>query len=247
MRLRPNRRRAADTAGFTLVEMLVAMLLMAMIVGALTTVTAQWLPAWSYGFSRLQRTELMAIGLDRIARDLADAAFISADRKNKSPFFDGADLSVVFVRPAISPNARGGLEIVRISESADQQGRLVARAAAPFAPGQISAGQINFANPVVLIRAPYRLLLAYAGKDRLWKSNWHGEKVLPSAVRLTIRDAATDRPLAASTVVDIHAEVSADCAQSTSDDACGGSKADAGDDKAQGNNATQGNSAMRSE
>jgi general secretion pathway protein J len=242
MRARLKRWRTADSAGFTLVEMLVAMLLMAMIIGALTTVTAQWLPSWSYGFTRLQRTELMAIGLDRIARDLAEAAFITGDRKSKSPFFDGAELSVVLVRPAISPNARGGLEVVRISESADQQGRLVLRAAAPFAPGEISAGQINFANPVVLMRAPYRLSFSYAGKDRVWKAAWHDEKLLPSAVRLTIRDAATDRPLAASTVVDIHAELSAACAQSSADTGCG----DAANPDTNAN-AAQGASTTRSE
>jgi general secretion pathway protein J len=243
MRPRSKRGRSAD-AGFTLVEMLVAMLLMAMIIGALTTITAQWLPGWSYGFSRLQRTELMAIGLDRIARDLADAAFISGDRKIKSPFFDGAELSVVLVRPTISPNARGGLEVVRISESADQQGRLVVRTAAPFLPGGDSAGSINFANPVVLMRAPYRLSFSYAGKDRVWKSVWHGEKLLPTAVRLTVRDAATDRPLAASTIVDIHAEMSAACADSDSDGACGDATKP-GDDS--NTNTAQGAGATRSE
>jgi general secretion pathway protein J len=244
MRARLKRWRTAGSAGFTLVEMLVAMLLMAMIIGALTTVTAQWLPGWSYGFTRLQRTELMAIGLDRIARDLAETAFITGDRKSKSPFFDGAELSVVLVRPAISPNARGGLEVVRISESADQQGRLVVRTAAPFAPGEVTAGQINFANPVVLMRAPYRLSFSYAGKDRVWKAAWHDEKLLPSAVRLTIRDAATDRPLAASTVVDIHAELSAACAQSSADTGCGDAAKPDSDTNA---NAAQGVSTTRSE
>jgi general secretion pathway protein J len=244
MRSRPNRGRAGREAGFTLVEMLVAMLLMAMIVGALTTVTAQWLPSWSYGFTRLQRTESMAIGLDRIARDLADTAFITGDRKSKSPFFDGAELSVVLVRSAISPNARGGLEVVRVSESADQQGRLVVRTAAPFAPGELSAAQINFANPVVLMRAPYRLSFSYAGKDRIWKSTWHSEKLLPSAVRLTVRDAATDQPLAASTVVDIHAEMSAACVQSGADSTCGDAAKPDADPNA---NTAQGASTTRSE
>jgi len=244
MRPWSRRRRRAGSAGFTLVEMLVAMLLMAMIISALTTVTAQWLPAWSYGFSRLQRTELMAIGLDRIARDLADAEFISSDRKGKSPFFDGAELSVVLVRPAISPNARGGLEVVRISESADQQGRLVVRTGAPFLPGGDSVAPLNFANPVVLMRAPYRLSFSYAGKDRVWKSAWHNEKLLPSAVRLTVRDAATDRPLAASTVVDIHAEMSAACAESDSDSACGDVAKPDGDTNT---NTAQGAGAARSE
>jgi general secretion pathway protein J len=239
MTRRVHRSHATGCAGFTLVEMLVAMLLMAMIIGALTTVTAQWLPGWGYGFSRLQRTELMSIGLDRIARDLADTAFVTADRKSKTPFFDGAALSVVLVRPAISPNARGGLEVVRISESADQQGNFVLRTTARFAPGEISAGQINFGNPVVLMRSPYRLSFAYAGKDRVWKSGWHDEKALPSAVRLTVRDAATDRALPASTVVDIHAEISAACVQGASEGGCDTAKPDDAANTAQNSGTTR--------
>ncbi len=43
----------------------VATLLMAMILGTLTTVTAQWLPNWNRRFARVQRTELVAIAVDQ--------------------------------------------------------------------------------------------------------------------------------------------------------------------------------------
>src|SRR6185437_13010620 len=85
-------------AGFTLVEALVATLLMAVILGALATVTAQWLPNWNRGFARVQRTELVAIAVDRMVADISAAEFVLPNRKTDNPLFDGTELSIVFVR-----------------------------------------------------------------------------------------------------------------------------------------------------
>jgi prepilin-type N-terminal cleavage/methylation domain-containing protein len=60
-------------AGFTLIEVLLATLLMTVILAALATVTAQWLPNWNRGMAHVQRAERLAIGLDRIVADLAVA------------------------------------------------------------------------------------------------------------------------------------------------------------------------------
>ncbi len=61
----------SDSAGFTLVEALIAVLLMSVIVAALASVTAQWLPSWDRGVERLQRVEVMADGLERLAGDVS--------------------------------------------------------------------------------------------------------------------------------------------------------------------------------
>jgi general secretion pathway protein J len=205
--------RRSCTAGFTLVEALVATVLLA----ALATVTAQWLPNWNRGFVRVQRTELLAIAIERLAADFAAAEFVSPNRKTDHPLFEGTELSATFVRSAIGPNTRSGLEVVRISESADRQGSVVVRSKAVFAPGPGAIGQIFFGDPVVLMRAPYRLSFAYADKDGVWTGGWHDAATLPSAVRLSIRDAATDRILPFSTVAVVHADLPAECAGSADD------------------------------
>src|SRR5271155_2597997 len=101
-------------AGFTLVEALVATLLMSVILAALATVTAQWLPSWNRGFTRLQGVQLLAVGLDRLTDDLSAAQFISVGPGNGPPLFDGDDLSVIFVRTTLAPSADAGLQVVRI-------------------------------------------------------------------------------------------------------------------------------------
>jgi general secretion pathway protein J len=214
------KRRLAAVAGFTLVEALAAMLLTGMILGSLVVVTGQWLPGWNHGVARLQRTELVALSLERLAGDLAAAEFIAPNRKTQHPLFEGGELFVTFVRTAIGPNTRGGLEVVRIAETADQRGPLLVRMRAPFVPSENSFDQFDFADPVMLLHAPYRLSFAYAARDKVWKAVWHDEELLPQAVRMTVRDAATDRALAISTAVVVHAELPAECTGQKSSQLC---------------------------
>src|SRR5664279_5904221 len=110
--MRKRRHRRNGEAGFTLFEMLVALLLMVGILAALATVTSQWLPNWNRGFIHVQRTELLGQGLERLVADISAAEFVTANGKAKQPLFDGDELGVRFVRTAIGPNTRPGLEVV---------------------------------------------------------------------------------------------------------------------------------------
>jgi general secretion pathway protein J len=226
--MRPVRLQSrGGNAGFTLVEALAATVLMGMVLTALATITAQWLPNWNRGFARIQRTELVEIALERLVADVSAAEFVSANRKTTRPLFEGAELGVTFVRAAFGPNARSGLEIVRIAETADRQGPALVRSRAPFAPASTPADQSRFGDPVVLLRAPYRVTFSYAGRDRVWKSTWLEARELPAAVRLTIRDAATQRALSVSTATVIHTQLPADCAGAADGRReCGGAKRD---------------------
>jgi len=100
--------RRAAIAGFTLVEALLATALMGVILAAIGTVTAQWLPNWNRGFTRVQSSETLAAGLERIVADLAAAEFVTAGANIRQPVFDGTELSVTFLRTALGPNTRPG-------------------------------------------------------------------------------------------------------------------------------------------
>ena len=140
-----SRRARANEAGFTLIEVLVATLLMTVILAALATVTAQWLPNWNRGMARVQRAERLAIGLERMVADLSVAEMIPFNGDSKTPLFEGSELSVTFVRTAVGPNARPGLEIVRLIEKSDAQGLAMVRERASFAP-MPSDAQIRFSD-----------------------------------------------------------------------------------------------------
>jgi general secretion pathway protein J len=207
-------RGAASEAGFTLIEVLMATLLMTLILGALATVTAQWLPNWNRGMARVQRAERLAIGLERIAADLSVAEMMPLNGEAKAPLFEGAELSVTFVRTAVGPNIRPGLEIIRLIEKADADGLALVRERAPFAPMPDDA-QVKFADQVVLIRSPFRVSFSYAGPDQVWQREWRRQKQLPDTVRISVRDIATGQVLAVSGAAIVHINAPAECARAT--------------------------------
>ena len=209
--------------GFTLLEALVATVLMAFILAALATVTGQWVPGWNRGLAGLQRTQLAAEGLDRLTNDLAEAEFITLGPANSPPLFDGSELSVIFVRTKLTPNGGPGLEIVRLAEASSDSGPALVRstAAIPFGSGQsVDLASLTFSNPVVVIASPYRASFSYAGADRIWRDDWHAQQEQPRAVRVQVRDNATSDLLAVSTSTLIHAELAARCVSGTTTAGC---------------------------
>ncbi len=208
-------RRCAAEAGFTLLETLLAAALFLIVIGALASVTGQWLPAWNHGFARVQRSEQLALGLDRIMADVAAAQFISPNAVVKRPVFDGTALSVILVRSAVGPNAQPGLEYVRFAEIASERGPVLVRASAPFVPVEPDASVIlnmKFSEPAVLVRPPFRVTFAYSGPDRLWQPTWQAADQLPSAIRVTVRNAVSGEVLTVSSAVKVHVNAPALCA-----------------------------------
>jgi len=215
----PARRALVGEAGFTLIEVLVATLLMTVILAALATVTAQWLPNWNRGMTRVQRAERLALGLDRIVADLSVAEMMPINADARAPLFEGSELAVTFVRTAVGPNTRPGLEIIRLVEKADSQGLAMVRERAPFAPTPRDA-QIRFADQVVLIRSPFRVTFSYAGPDQVWQPNWRGQMQLPDRVRIAVRDGATGQMLAVSSAAIVHISAWAECARAKNPTTC---------------------------
>jgi len=211
--------------GFSLVEAIVALVLMGLVLSALGTITAQWLPAWHRGLDRAQRNEVIGIALQRIAADVSAAEYVPPHRQTRQPLFDGSQSSVTFVRTALGPNAGGpGLDVVRIGMTdADVAVRWRARFT-PLAAGASVAEQVDFRNPVRLLDPPLRLSFAYAGPDRIWNSSWRNHVRLPAMIRLTISDAAGERARSISTVARMHVQVSTFCLSESA--ACGDNNSD---------------------
>jgi general secretion pathway protein J len=111
---------------------------------------------------------------------------------------------------------------VRLGETTDHREFVTVRSRARFAPLPSASSlseQMHFGDPVLLLRAPFRLSFAYAGPDRVWQNTWRGVGALPAMVRLTVRDARTERVLSVSTVTPVHVQVASDCVRP--DGSCG--------------------------
>jgi len=196
---RPKR---ARQDGFTLLEAMFAIALMGAIVMALGGLTGQWLPNWRRGFADLQRADLLSAGVERIVADVSGAQYVSPKGARDAPLFDGRQLSLTFVHEAAGPNETPHLEFIRLAETVDERGFALVRTRAPFTPGitDLANHPPPFADPVVLARAPFRISFAYADASREWRDVWPSGPQLPEAVRITVRDAASQEVLAASTV-----------------------------------------------
>jgi len=216
-----------------------AVILMGIILTALGAVTAQWLPSWNRGFVRVQRGELFSVALDRLAADLASAEFVTANRDAKAPLFDGTPTGIILVRSAIGPNTEPGLEIVRIAEGTDRQGIAMVRMRTPFRPfglGEVLPNDLPpFADPVVLLRAPFRVTFAYSGGDGTWQDTWRQSDQLPTTVRFLVRDTTSGRTLAISSAAMVHVNLQAACGNSaTVPPAAGGGAVTPGSQQQQG-------------
>jgi general secretion pathway protein J len=202
---------------------MIATALMAMVLAAIATITAQWLPNWNRGLARLQSDEHVALGLERVLADLAAAQFIAAGREQRQVLFDGTTQAVTFVRAALCPSCKSSLEIVHIAAVSDERGPLLLRTRAPFLPVTVGINdryRPNFADPVVLLRTPFQVSLSYAGADRLWRTTWQREPQLPTAVKVTLQDRAKQRALVVSTATLIHVQLAANCISAKSRTAC---------------------------
>lgn len=205
-------------SGFTLLEAVISIALLGLIMSSLVAITGQWLPNWHRGFARVQGNDAIATALDRIVVDIAASEYVPLNRALENPLFIGKESSVIFIRTAIGPNVRPGLDIVRIGETVDKTGRLLVRSRTAFAPlkGDVSrTEQLQFADPVVFLRAPYRLRFSYAGVDGVWHERWQNERLLPAYVRLEVRNTDTGQAPLVSTVVSIRVNGPAACVKGT--------------------------------
>jgi general secretion pathway protein J len=221
----PRRNPVLATAGFTLIEAMLGILLVGIILGALATVTGQWLPNWSRGMLGLQRVERIAVSVQRMISDISGAEMIAPEVDSKTILFDGTQHAITFVRTAVGPNAKPGLEIVRLSENVEDQGLAMTRQHAVYAPMPPDT-RIRFADPVVLIRTPYRVYFSYAGPDGVWQQDWRSQPQLPQRIQISIRDTSTGRRTSFSEAALVHVNASAECAHADNPDECISPKTD---------------------
>jgi general secretion pathway protein J len=199
-----------------MIEALLSIALMVFVIGALATMTREWLRNWDRGFARVQRVDLWTAGLDRLMADFAAAEYVSGGAgggPSPGPFFDGGERAVTFIRTAVGPNSSPSLEVVRIADQADDRGPALVRWTAPYAPKSGNPIDGGFSDPVVVMRTPYPISFSYAGADRVWREAWHGMTQLPRTIRVVVPGSSGRLLVSTSTVV--RAELPAICAQAT--------------------------------
>src|SRR5262249_14966417 len=121
-----------------------------------------------------------------------------------------SELALTFVRTAVGPNSRPGLEVVRFVERTDKDGPALVRERAAFVPAPTGT-PLRFGDPVVLIRGPYRVSFSYSGGGQSWQPTWQAQQQLPRRVRVTVRDLRTQQVTTLSSAALVRVDTPAAC------------------------------------
>jgi len=199
----PSRRRDGE-GGFSLVEVLVTLTILAAFMAVFTPFVGRLMSGWARNADGAQRADMVATAIDRIAADAASALPLVEFRDGAEPRirFTGTPSGYSMVvagdkteTVAVSSNAggRGTHSVVRVSEVA-------ARSNALAEP----------ASRVALLDYPVTAEFAYRSSKGSDSSDWRDAPTLPSAIVVTFR-RGKDVMFGGPVVVPVRATLPVDC------------------------------------
>jgi len=178
-------------AGFTVVELLVALALFAFISLTLSESLHFGIIAWGHGTAQTDRADHLMFVQSLLRRLIADAypRYLSSDPTSGHVDFEGTETSLGFL--ASVPIALGGGGRSRFTVSVDQSGGrsgLVLISKAELADD----GDASATTKTMLVADVAAVEFSYFGGARSdkapqWRDSWVGEPVLPALVRARIR------------------------------------------------------------
>jgi hypothetical protein len=210
------RKNSSSTAGFSLLEVLAALVLTTLLIVALTPLVTQMLSTWSRGSDVAGTVEFRVSGLRVLRDDLRHAVvWTGYGRFENLLVFRGNETSMSF--PAISDLQRdsGGLQMLSIEVASSADGQAIIRKRAPI----IGSTYGPFGNPVILLSGSNRYFFSYYSRDSGPTSVWADPLSFPARVALNVIDRR-GRLSSAPIQIPILASVSAACVASTNLPGC---------------------------
>ena len=176
-------------AGFTLLELIVAITLMGLVLVVLYSGLRLGLNSWDGGEQRAEETHRLRLAQEFLRRQLAQSITVYQinDRQEQSVVFAGRPDEIEFVAPMLAQLGQGGLYRVRIGVA---DGRLWIRWR-PYLPTDPEAGE---ERETVLLEGVSDVEWAYFGPEQdndlesppHWRSDWASTQRRPQLVRLNL-------------------------------------------------------------
>jgi len=179
------RRRRSSNAGFSLVEMLAALVVTVLLVMAALPLVRGMLATSTRGAEVADMVELQVRGIGVLRDDLRHAiVWTGYGPAQRLMSFRGNATSMSF--PAVTGFGvgRDGVELIsiRIANSAD--GHAVVRSHSPIVGSTYTA----FRDPVIVFSGPYRYVLKYYASDGAERSDWTDPQSTPARIVIEITD-----------------------------------------------------------
>ena len=234
------RRTRTDTEGrhgFSLIEVLAALAIAAVIIAATTTLVHNVALHFDRGTRSVNEGERLILAVDRLAADIGSARFVMRTSEGSAaqgaatqggatlafigePAVDDRPAQVVFVGGGSVASNQGGEEVVELT--AERNGdlmRLVRRRASWFGP-RTRFEELTLNDPVILLEGNVFIAFEFGRltqDNRVnWSDTWTGQTSLPRFVKLILRDRDTGADLLPSAQFVIRADSSSGCAQGNS-------------------------------
>lgn len=204
-------------AGFTLVEMLAALVLASLIFLGLNMSMTSVRQGADRAREALSSQSALSTATAIFARDVARIAKI---RRGAQPgagyLFEGTARRMIYPLAEREGTVNGGLYLVRLSVVDDDGGqqRLI-RERALLQPGVTLGLSADWQDAVVLLDGPFDITFAYRAQRsgaRGWSDAWSAAEAMPEQVRLTIGDRRTGRLRIPVLVQALQVDAEVDCA-----------------------------------
>jgi prepilin-type N-terminal cleavage/methylation domain-containing protein len=216
-------RRVERHGGFTLVEVLAALAITSVIIGATVALTHNVALYFDRGTRGVAEGERLLLAVERLAADIGSARFAwRATEAGSALAFTGEPgtgeepAKLIFVTAGASAKDQHGDEVVGLS--IEQQGeltRLVRRRAAWWGP-RTRFEDLTLGDPVILLEGKFLMSFDFGRVTRdavAWNDSWKDQPTLPRIVRFILRDRASGADLLAGNEFLVRADASGGCAQ----------------------------------
>jgi general secretion pathway protein J len=223
-------RHMSARAGFTLVEVLAAFAIGAVIIAACSALIHNVVLNFDRGTRTVDVAERFVLAIDRLSADFASARAV-ARRSEAGPALaflgepGGGQTpgQIVFVAAAPVTGAPAGDEVVMLTIEQDEKAMRLVRRRAPWLGPTSRFEDVAPDNPVVLIEGKWSISFLFGRltpeRGLAWYSSWIGEAMLPRFVRLLVRDS-NGRDLLGEADFVIRADAPASCGHSDASVSC---------------------------
>jgi prepilin-type N-terminal cleavage/methylation domain-containing protein len=213
--------------GFTLVEVLAALAIAAVIITAAGALVHNVALHFDHGTRGVSEGERLILAVERLAADIGSARFVTRMSEGSAALaFIGEPASaaqparMIFVSAGGMAASASGEEVVSLTAEQDEDVARLVRRRAPWLGPRTRFEDITLQDPVVLLEGKFLISFAFGRISRdnglAWSDDWRRQANLPRFVQLKLRDRLTGADLLTGAEFVIRADASAGCAQAGS-------------------------------
>jgi len=182
--------------GFTLLEMLIAFVLVSLLFVALFSSFHTIAHGWDAADNRMNKTEDMRLIEEFLRRQLSQAMVvqIKGDKADAMYAFEGNATEVRYAAPLQPLQQQGGIFLIELAIVRGKNGNTLQLRYAPYRPELTWDDAFSKADPVLVFDGLKNAKFEYFGAEKpedkgRWESDWEKKPVYPQLLKVSLSDA----------------------------------------------------------